>query len=821
MQKFLKPTIYLAALVTIWLGPEKIFLQTNAHEEKLHIAIVAISLILMTIIKLAPSAPNAETQAINLSQTKRLFLLKKQLRFQWHWIKQKVPFNLKHSQIQLVITDKGAGASTIMQGFGEIECGVMPFDISWHYNSNSLICLISTNLFAGGKAQHNQQLFEIIKKRLKISKAYLILPVTKVMHDKIDQSLDAFNYTLTAFNQTDKIDVKLILSKCDKIAGFVPYFEHYGNDLKQKDWKINFANINDFNKKFEHLVTEINQNLITRMHIEAQLYRRILIKDFPIQLEKLKQNISNNLQHLINNNYWQINSLALTSATQDGSYNDLISHNIGMQTNHKDILITKQRYFCNHLFDIQTVNITPFSSIIYETWFQVIALTMAVTIAMFVSQLWWLERFNDITEYSSIQIKPKVILEKDAGVWHRWQLAKKISPWIKQHPIPNFFKPRIWQKNLDHIEDQIHQAVLADLKNCNNSGYICLERKWQPFISALALSERLEWVKQNRKKLALDEISPTEIKLADSEEIQLYLSSNIPSEPSEQINWLKDLVKLIDQKNIPLISLNIKKFSSQIELQTNRERLVQMISILENLGSGAKSFSILQTLKPMKNALPKNISELEKEILQKLRTKMIQHINQVWQATILASFDKIKDKFPINQNSNVDLSASELARLFEMNRFFAKYYLEPAKKLAITSNNLTEIYETEKFLSGDLKFSFMAKDGIMSDISVAQLNVAGSVINLASQKSNMYHWPLTGPDDTISLWLQNKAGKLSMSSRHGTWGIFRFINSAGQIKPGSKAAKLVFPVGEQRVTLSIYFERPWANLAFKLPHEIV
>lgn len=812
MHKYLKYSIFAAAILTLWLGPEQILLKNSAEEEKIHIALAVIFMAIITASKLTPGNPGNEDPA-TLNNFRRLLLLKKQLRYQWHLLKQQVPFSIKNSRVQLLIADKDSGKSTIMQGYGKISEQEMPFKIDWHYNKNSIICAISSELYPDAKAQHCQQLFNEINKfiqrkyrKTKIAKVYLIVSVTKLMHSSVDKCMDAFNYTLAAFaNKKSATDIKIVLSKSDQIAGFLPYFEHHDSAVKNQSWQIKFSNLGAFNQAFGQLLHELNQNLISRMHTETQLYRRILIKDFPVQLEKLQQNILQNLQHLIQDKHWHVNELAFTSGTQDGKYTDLI--NLGMKTASQDLLIAKQRYFCNQIFDIPTINLKIETRLLSETWFQIIAILVLYTGAIIGYQAIWLQRFFDIQAFAS---KPINYIEKNANIWRRWQIAHEIEPWISNNPVPKHLGYNIWQKNNALLDTHLKKLVIQDAKTCEGNVYSCLSEKWQPFTTAKQLSMRLAWVQQHKQLLNRQlKLSKQDFEIANNNSIERLLKGPIPDDNIAQIAWLKDLAFIMEK--------SADKRSTA--------RVQQLIAILEKLDNGLQSFKLLEQIDLSQSNLPHELLVLEQATITKLKNKVSEHINQVWQATVIKNYEKIKTKYPFNPESKQDISQAEFKRLIEMVRFFDNYYLTPAKKLGINAVQLDSLAAAENFLMDkddfNLRFSFMAQDDLMSDISLAQLNIAGSISNLDKNKPHMYHWPITGSDDTISIWLQDTAGKLFMSSRHGFWGIFRLINSAGAITPGSHTAKLRFSVGEHEVDISIYFAKPWADLSVQLPLKII
>lgn len=89
------------------------------------------------------------------------------------------------------------------------------------------------------------------------------------------------------------------LTQCDRIPGFIEFFGDYNNEELMQSWGItipplrnNESLTNTFLSRFNALIKRLNKQLIWRLHQEKNSDAKPLIKDFPLQIEKLKKNIA-------------------------------------------------------------------------------------------------------------------------------------------------------------------------------------------------------------------------------------------------------------------------------------------------------------------------------------------------------------------------------------------------------------------------------------------------------------------------------------------------------------------------------------------------
>lgn len=123
----------------------------------------------------------------------------------------------------------------------------------------------------------------------------------------------------------------LILTKCDLLPGFIEFFNEYTREELLQAWGIplkQYRNSEEFlqvfDKRFDQLIKRLNDQVITRLHQERNLLTKYYIKDFPLQIETLKQKLSTFLKALLDASKMNLclKGIYLTSSlqTQESSY---------------------------------------------------------------------------------------------------------------------------------------------------------------------------------------------------------------------------------------------------------------------------------------------------------------------------------------------------------------------------------------------------------------------------------------------------------------------------------------------------------------------
>ena len=116
----------------------------------------------------------------------------------------------------------------------------------------------------------------------------------------------------------------LLITKCDLLPGFTEYFSELGNDETSQAWGVmlpepeNGETITDlFTQRFNALIKRLNQQLIWRLHQERNPMMRPAIKDFPLQVERLKEFAHDFIKKISSSPFaFSLQGVYLTSALQ-------------------------------------------------------------------------------------------------------------------------------------------------------------------------------------------------------------------------------------------------------------------------------------------------------------------------------------------------------------------------------------------------------------------------------------------------------------------------------------------------------------------------
>ncbi len=119
------------------------------------------------------------------------------------------------------------------------------------------------------------------------------------------------------------LPIHLVVTQCDLLLGFSEFFSESDRDDIAEPWGVTLSALEDnqkiesvFSEQFDLLIQQLNKQLIWRLHQERSVDARVRIKEFPVQVEKLKRFIVRFLEALSLPEL-PLQSVYLTSATQD------------------------------------------------------------------------------------------------------------------------------------------------------------------------------------------------------------------------------------------------------------------------------------------------------------------------------------------------------------------------------------------------------------------------------------------------------------------------------------------------------------------------
>lgn len=117
--------------------------------------------------------------------------------------------------------------------------------------------------------------------------------------------------------------IHLVITKCDLLPGFAEFFSESSSDEISQAWGVTLPKCNEnenlltiFVQRFNALIKRLNKQLIWHLHHERNASARPYIKDFPLQVERLKESIVQVLK-AIAIPHLPLCSVYLTSSTQN------------------------------------------------------------------------------------------------------------------------------------------------------------------------------------------------------------------------------------------------------------------------------------------------------------------------------------------------------------------------------------------------------------------------------------------------------------------------------------------------------------------------
>lgn len=113
-----------------------------------------------------------------------------------------------------------------------------------------------------------------------------------------------------------------IITKCDYLPGFIEFFAENSSEELTQAWGITLPALNANEKiidvvaqRFNALIKRLNKQLLWRLHQERNPVARSLIKDFPLQIERVKESMLQ-IVKAIGLSDLRINGIFFTSALQ-------------------------------------------------------------------------------------------------------------------------------------------------------------------------------------------------------------------------------------------------------------------------------------------------------------------------------------------------------------------------------------------------------------------------------------------------------------------------------------------------------------------------
>jgi type VI secretion system protein ImpL len=175
-----------------------------------------------------------------------------------------------------------------------------------------------------------QSFLTLVKKyrgKQALSGVMLALPLPELMtQQNRERSFAELKQRITELREQfgTQLPFYLSITKCDLLPGFLDFFSDSGSDELAQAWGITISALKEnetvieaFTNRFNALIKRLNKQLIWRLHQERNAYTRPQIKDFPLQIERLKENIVNVLKLIAGGDtQFHLQGVYLTSSVQ-------------------------------------------------------------------------------------------------------------------------------------------------------------------------------------------------------------------------------------------------------------------------------------------------------------------------------------------------------------------------------------------------------------------------------------------------------------------------------------------------------------------------
>ncbi len=228
---------------------------------------------------------------------------------------------MKHKATILVLGQDGVGKKTLLE------------QAQQHLNSeaNGVLMLWSnkeTQFIVPQKPLDQetcQALFQFAKKNNSLQPLQSILLVVDIptLIDRTAslQLVKIFSEQLHLVHaQQQKIDINLIITKCDRLLGFKEYFTNLNVQERQKMLRAQGT------QDFTPLLKKLNAHIISRLHQETLAQRRRVIQLFPAEMEKATECIETFSKTLLLESHAAIGTIYFTSSKQKDKSIDLLNH---------------------------------------------------------------------------------------------------------------------------------------------------------------------------------------------------------------------------------------------------------------------------------------------------------------------------------------------------------------------------------------------------------------------------------------------------------------------------------------------------------------
>ncbi len=479
---------------------------------------------------------------------------------------KKVIWTLKPYQnplsLVLLIGPKGAGKSALLRQsqFEHVEV-TNEHTVDIYYNQLGIVIELTEAWLHEQTTILSTTLKELngCHKRVKISGLLLTIDVNTLCGIEAIDATALIKKNIKQIHQfgqalKHRIDVGLMLTKMDGVAGFIDFFQHdHTSELAKPlgfslDWGLLKGQLaNNFKSRFEQWIHYLEQQVIHKMHSVRSSVKRTLIREFPLQV----LNLRHALQTLIagSDHYCRIQAIYFTSAEQGGvSTNHLdkkISHDYALtiQPYHAQSTNYRAYFIEGALLAFQKLTQHHYAKIPRRQQIQLYALASAFGLLI----AWVTHHYVDSKH--ALDNLSKELLAYDLGIHQEHQNTQALFHLSKAASIMEHYAPKL-------ISSHALEKLKMTIKNTTDAQ---LQHDFLPIVRA-TIENIL--------------ISPQESPVARYEALKIYLMLSEPHKRNDEavLTWFKNtwenqdhnqdlqqlivLLKHVLKKSMPPITIN-------------------------------------------------------------------------------------------------------------------------------------------------------------------------------------------------------------------------------------------------------------------------
>lgn len=327
----------------------------------------------------------------------------------------------------------------------------------------------------------------------------IALPLPDIMQDPDTKHYQQLQHTLLKRIQEIRaqfphpLTCYVVITKCDKVPGFTEFFGEAGSDEVAQAWGITLSTLKNNGSRYDAfmhqlnaLIKKLNQQLLWRLHHERNPLVRPAIKDFPLQIERMKEVMMNFIKKLASNKSGVVlQGVYFTSALQPTHKatnvidESLYSDQQAVQL-FKEPTSTTRAYFLKQFLNqgIAQPQIVQYKPDVFYKWklraayaasamiIGAAAIVLGKDFAEGIKETYTVQ--NHFTDYQlgTLQIQdPIVHLEKTLTLLNELQLAANDTGFkLDLKHVMSFYSHKSQEKAGEIYQQALHNVLLPEVK---------------------------------------------------------------------------------------------------------------------------------------------------------------------------------------------------------------------------------------------------------------------------------------------------------------------------------------------------------------------